>query len=235
MAALGGWRRVVLVLVLVASVALATRWWLGSSWSIATIQDQIHAAGPAAPWAFMGLYAIATVLMLPGAPLTLSAGFLFGPLSGVAYAWIGASVGALAAYAVGRPGRGPLHAWLHRRFARVTRYVDDHSLGAVLTLRLVPLVPFNALNYALGLTGVPPRPYVVGTLLGILPGTTAYVLFGAAAGSSTKWSSPAFYAPLLLAILLTVVGVLIAKRLRPRTAAAEVRGGDRTVEDGGSS
>lgn len=216
-----GWRRVLLVLALVSAVALLARWWLGGAWSMDAIRDEVHAAGPAAPWVFIGLYALATILLLPGAPLTLSAGFLFGPIVGVAYAWVGASAGALGAYAIGRRGRGPLHAWLLRKFSRATRYVDGHSLGAVLTLRLVPLVPFNALNYALGLAGVPRRPYVLGTLLGILPGTTAYVLFGAAAGSSGHWASPTFYGPLAFAILLTIAGVFVARKMQSRTPSAE--------------
>jgi uncharacterized membrane protein YdjX (TVP38/TMEM64 family) len=220
-AAASGWRRVVLVIVLVGALALAARWWIGGAWSLTPNRNEVQAAGPAAPWFFMALYALATVLMLPGAPLTLSAGFLFGPLFGVLYAWLGAGVGAIAAYGIGRRGRGPLHAWLHQRFSRATRYVDDHSLGTVLTLRLVPLVPFNGLNYGLGLTGVPPRPYVLGTLLGILPGTTAYVMFGAAASSGTQWTSPSFYTPLALAILLTVAGILVARRLQASTPRAE--------------
>ncbi len=214
MAPQGGSWCTILVLAIVAGAALLARSWFGASWSLATIRDQIHAAGPAAPWVFIGLYVLATIFMLPGAPLTLSAGFLFGPIPGVLYAWVGASAGALSAYGIGRRGRGPLHAWLLRRFTRATRYVDDHSLATVLTLRMVPLVPFNALNYALGIVGVPRRAYVVGTLLGILPGTTAYVLLGAAAGSTAQWASPSFYAPLAIALLLTIFGVMVARRLQ---------------------
>lgn len=209
-----------LILVLVALVAITARLLLGDAWTLEAIGQRVDGAGAWAPLAFVAVYALATVLLLPGAPLTIAAGLLFGPIVGVACAWAGASLGASGAYGIARAGRGAPHAWLHRRFARATRFVEERSLGSVLLLRLVPLVPFNALNYGLGFAGVPPRAYVLGTMIGILPGTTAYVLFGAAAGSSASFTSPSFYVPLGIAIALAAIGYVVARRLSPRVAHA---------------
>jgi uncharacterized membrane protein YdjX (TVP38/TMEM64 family) len=119
---------------------------------------------------------------VPGTPLTLITGALLGPWWGTLVALVGNSLGALAAFALARtvgrtwvqtkllPKYPALHAWERALFTK--------GLYTVLFMRLVPLFPFNALNFLLGVTEVRTRDYVLGTVVGIIPGTFLFVYFG---------------------------------------------------------
>ncbi|HET9332168.1 MAG TPA: TVP38/TMEM64 family protein [Gemmatimonadota bacterium] len=145
--------------------------------------------GERGPWAgaILGLAWIpSAVLLVPGTILTLGTGFLLGLGRGLAVVSLGSTVGATAAFLVGRYlGRD----WVRRRigerraFEGIDRAIEAEGLKVVLLLRLSPLVPFNALNYALALTGVRLRDYVLGSWVGMLPGTLLYVWLGAGARS----------------------------------------------------
>jgi uncharacterized membrane protein YdjX (TVP38/TMEM64 family) len=102
------------------------------------------------------------------------------------------------------------------RVAGVDRWLTDRGLGAVLFLRLVPLFPFNAVNYGAGLSGLPTATYVAGTAVGILPGTVAFVGLGAGLDDP---GSATFLASLALLGVLSAAGVA-ALRLWPLTRRA---------------
>lgn len=128
----------------------------------------------------------AAILFVPGTVLTLGTGFLLGLETGLAVVSLGSTVGATAAFLVGRRlGRD----WVRQRvgerraFRGIDRAIEREGLKVVLLLRLSPIVPFNALNYALALTGVRLRDYVLGSWVGMLPGTLLYVWLGAGARS----------------------------------------------------
>lgn len=131
---------------------------------------------------FAALYALATVLFLPGTPFTILAGVLFGTFTGTAVVVVGASVGAFLAFILSRFfGKEAVDAVLHTYARTIYEYdkkLEQHGLITMLFLRLVPLFPFNALNFVLGLTQVRAKDYVIGTVVGIIPGTFAYVYFG---------------------------------------------------------
>lgn len=128
----------------------------------------------------------AAVLVVPGSVLTLGTGFLLGPGWGLLVISIGSTLGATAAFLVGRKlGRDWVRERLggHERLSGVDGAIEREGLKVVLLLRLSPLIPYNALNYALSLTGVSLRDYVIGSWLGMLPGTVLYVALGAGARS----------------------------------------------------
>ncbi len=131
-------------------------------------------------------YIVACVFLLPGSVLTLGAGFLFGVPIGLLSAWIGATLGACAAFLVGRT---LARDWVARKvsgtqkFAAVDEAVGREGFKIVLLLRLSPIFPFNFLNYALGLTKVSFWQYALASLIGMLPGGLMYVYFGSAARS----------------------------------------------------
>src|SRR5246127_2021510 len=136
--------------------------------------------------AFIALYVLATVCMLPGLILTVAAGAIFGLLRGVVLVSAASVLGASAAFFIGRTvARG----WTQRRIAGWPRFrALDGALAArgfwiVLLTRLSPLFPFNVLNYAYGVTTVRPRDYIAASWLGMLPGTGVYVYAGSAAAS----------------------------------------------------
>jgi len=127
---------------------------------------------------FVVAYAIAAGLGLPGSVFTLAGGALFGTLLGTLLNWIGATIGATIAYLIARSlGRDAVRKLLGKHAGALDRAVADGGFANLLRLRLIPIVPFNALNFGAGLAGVPLRSYVLATALGILPGTAVYTFF----------------------------------------------------------
>lgn len=134
---------------------------------------------------FIALYILATVAFLPGSILTLGAGVVFGVVLGAVYVFIGATLGAIAAFLIGRYwARG----WVSQKiasnpkFAAIDKAVAAEGLKIVLLTRLSPIFPFNLLNYAFGVTGVSLKDYVLGAI-GMIPGTVLYVYIGSLAGN----------------------------------------------------
>ncbi|MBI2390852.1 MAG: TVP38/TMEM64 family protein [Deltaproteobacteria bacterium] len=134
-------------------------------------------------------YVLSAVLLLPGSVLTLGAGFAWGPVLGVI---IVSPVSVLAATAAFVLGRTLLRARVERRIGRdprlraIDRAIAEHGMKLVLLLRLSPVLPFNALNYALALTRVRLRDYVIGSALGMFPATVLYVYLGTLVTSGSE-------------------------------------------------
>lgn len=206
-----GWVRLAVLAVLVlggfAGFAL-----LGAP-SPQQVEEAIRSVGPVAPLVFVLVYAVLTVLVFPGSVLTVAAGVAFGTVLGTALSVVGASLGAAGAYQVGRRlGREKVAELAGARFAVLDDWLERRGFLAVLYARLIPIIPFNVLNYAAGVTRVPFRDYLVATVIGIIPGTFAFAALG---GSFEDPTSPAFLAAVGLIIALAVAGPL-AQRCRAR-------------------
>lgn len=164
-----------LALLVVIAVALALR----DRFDAVALQAWVEGAGAAGPLLFMGLYAVATVLFLPGAVITLAGGALFGPLWGTLWNLTGATVGAALAFLMTRHLGAD---WVARRagprLQRLNEGVASEGWRFVAFVRLVPLLPFNLLNYALGLTRIPFVTYLLATWVFMLPGAFAYTWIG---------------------------------------------------------
>lgn len=134
---------------------------------------------------FIGIYIVATVAFLPGSILTLGAGVIFGVWLGAFYVFVGATLGATAAFLV---GRYLARNWVAKKIAgndkfnAIDRAVSKEGLKIVLLTRLSPIFPFNLLNYAFGVTGVSIQDYILGSI-GMIPGTIMYVYIGSLAGN----------------------------------------------------
>jgi uncharacterized membrane protein YdjX (TVP38/TMEM64 family) len=127
---------------------------------------------------FVAAYALLTALALPGSILTIAGGAIFGFGVGSILNWTGALIGASLAFLLARTlGLGAVRRLLGRNAARLEALADTHGFVTVLRLRLIPVVPFNVLNFGEGLSGVPFRDYVLGTALGLIPGTLVYTWF----------------------------------------------------------
>ncbi len=138
--------------------------------------------------AFIAIYIAATVAFLPGSILTLGAGVVFGVLLGSVYVFIGATLGAIAAFLVGRYlARGWISKKIegNQKFAAIDKAVAREGLKIVLLTRLSPIFPFNLLNYAFGITGVSLKDYALGSI-GMIPGTVMYVYIGSLAGDLAR-------------------------------------------------
>ncbi|MCW2609804.1 MAG: hypothetical protein JWM15_1050 [Cryptosporangiaceae bacterium] len=165
--------------------------------------------------------AVLAVLLFPRAGVAAVAGVVFGPWPATGYVLTGTLLGAAAAFGVGRVlGREYLDRLTVRhggtgRLARLDGWLGRRALLAVVTARLLPVVPFGLLNYAFGATRVRPGTFLAGTAVGILPSTFLYAVVGAAASDPT---SPLFLGAAALTAVLAVGGALLVGRLSRRGA-----------------
>ena len=175
------------------------------------LRTWVDGAGVWAPALFFGAYVVLALVPFPKAVLTAVGGAVFGLWAGAALAWGAALIGATLCFGLGRLlGRDAVDRLVRGRLARVDELLGTHGIAAVLVVRLVPLVPFMAINYASGLTGVRLRHYVVGSAIGMVPGTLAYAALGAY--GDQPWDLVAAGAGLLVLVL---VGSWWARRLDP--------------------
>jgi len=191
----------------------------------ASLQLQIRNLGPWAPLALIALFALATVLFLPGAIFGLIGGALFGPIWGSAWNLVGATLGATLAFLT---ARYVAPDWASRRsgarLKRLIEGVEAEGWRFVAVVRLVPLVPFNLLNYALGLTRIRLSHYVVASAVAMIPGTVAYTWLGYAGREVAAGSETAVRNVLLALGLLALVAFL------PRLVRRFRRNGPRWIE-----
>lgn len=174
-----------------------------------SVRMQLQSLGPEAPTAFIAVYALAAVLFLPGAIVGLAGGALFGPLWGSVWNLVGATLGATLAFLA---ARYVLADWVARRsggrLKTLIEGVEAEGWRFVALMRLVPVFPFNLLNYALGLTRIRLSHYVLASLIAMIPGTVAYTWLGYA-GREVATGSEAAVRNLLLTLgLLALVGFL---------------------------
>lgn len=135
--------------------------------------------GSASPLMFIGMYAVATVLFLPGGLLTLAGGAMFGTLPGALYSLTGATVGATLAFLLARYVASDwVAARLHAKLPTLMQGIESEGWKFVGLVRLVPIIPFNALNYALGLTRIKVSHYAWASFVFMLPGALAYSYLG---------------------------------------------------------
>lgn len=219
-----GWLRPALLLVAVVGMAVSAPL-LGLGERLAALRGWIEGLGTAGPLVFALLYAAATAAGVPASLLTVAAGAMFGSLVGVATVLAGATAGAAAAFAIARYlARDAVAAWLGKseRFARLDDLTERHGAIIVAITRLVPLFPFNLLNYGFGLTRVRFGTYLVWSFVCMLPGTALYVV-GADALTQGVAEGRAPWA--LLGVLAGVVLVLsvAVHRARRALAAREAR------------
>lgn len=176
--------------------------------------DLLHRFPVMAPLIFLGIYALAPSLFLPSIPLTLAAGFFWGPVLGVIFSISGATLGAclpffLARYLFQETIRAKAPAerwkWLQDR-------VIEHGWKAVAFTRLVPVFPFNLLNYLFGLTPIPFRQYLLSTFVFMLPACIAFVAFGSSLGELIMRGN---IRGVVIGVVTAVIAFLVPVSLRP--------------------
>lgn len=219
-------RGLLLVAILIGVAVAASR---GSALNAAAVERLVASAGATAPLLFILGYAVATVFFMPGSVLTLAAGALFGPVAGAFYSLTGATLGATLAFLVARFLAG---AWVARkaggRLRDFVQGVEAEGWRFVAFVRLVPLFPFNLVNYALGLTRIPLVQYVLASYLCMLPGALAYAYLGFAGREAATGGEGLLQKGLIaLALLATAAFLpkLVMRLRRPpagRTDAASV-------------
>jgi uncharacterized membrane protein YdjX (TVP38/TMEM64 family) len=202
-------------------------WWVGRSLSpgLLRIVAHIQNVGPAAPAAFIAIYALAVVALIPASLLTIAGGAVFGLLPGMIYALVGATLGSTGAFLIGRHAARRLVARrlaAMPRFVAIERAVSARGRRIVFLLRLSPVVPFNFLNYALGLTTISVWDFVFASL-GTVPGAFVYSYAGkvtgealALAGKAEIPKNASYYAVLLAGLVATIAATTVVTRTARR-------------------
>jgi uncharacterized membrane protein YdjX (TVP38/TMEM64 family) len=211
------WIRLAVFLILMAAIAAAISY--RDQFDVAALESWIQNAGVLAPLLFMLVYAVGAVLFLPGTVLTLAGGALFGPLLGTFYNLTGATIGAALAFLISRYLASD---WVADktggRLKQLISGVETEGWRFVAFVRLVPLFPFNLLNYALGLTRIRFSHYLLATYICMLPGAFAYTYLGYAGREAVGGSEGLIQKALLALMLLAAVAFLprLIGRLRKK-------------------
>jgi len=199
--------RIILLLGLLVAVTLAIVY--RDQFDAVALEAWVRDAGPVAPLLFMLIYAAAAVLFLPGSVLTLAGGALFGPVLGTIYNLIGATLGATLAFLIARYLASD---WVAEktggRVKQLINGVEGEGWRFVAFVRLVPLFPFNLLNYALGLTRLRLLHYILATYVFMLPGAIAFTYLGYAGREAVAGGEGMIQKGLLALSLLAVVAFL---------------------------
>jgi len=199
--------RIALLLILIAGITLAVIY--REHLDAEALQNWVKNAGTAAPVIFMLIYIAGTVFFLPGSVLTLLGGALFGPVMGTFYNLTAATIGAMLAFLIARYLASD---WVANktggRVRQLINGVENEGWRFVAFVRLVPLFPFNLLNYALGLTRIKFLHYSITTYIAMLPGAIAYTYLGYI-GKEAATGGEGLVKKILLALaLLAIVSFL---------------------------
>jgi uncharacterized membrane protein YdjX (TVP38/TMEM64 family) len=180
----------------------------------------IDGLGIWAPIVFIIFYALATVLFIPGLPLTLLSGMVFGPIYGSIWVSIASTLGASLAFLTGRYiGKDYVVKKFKNSdiFIKLDKGINNHGWKMIAITRLVPIFPFNAQNYVYGLTNVPFKTYALISWICMLPATIGYVfLAGAIIGGKGDNVKTITFATTGIAvlILLSIISKVIIKKLK---------------------
>lgn len=194
------------------------------------VVSQLSTLGPSGPVLFVLLYIVASLTMAPAFVLTFAAGAVWGLWWGSLYVYIGAVLGASTVhFLAARLVRTRVTQWLDRepRVAAVRRAVAGQGVWIMFLLRLSPLIPFVQLNYALVLSGVRYRDYVLATI-GMWPTIIMYVYYGKVAGDVAALATgvapprgPEYYAMLVVGLVATVVATTMVARAAKKAMVAQ--------------
>ncbi len=209
------WRRLLVLLLLMLGIAAALYW--REQVSVEAVSGWVTRLGWLAPLAFIAAYAIATVFFLPGVLFTLAGGALFGPWLGTLCNLTGATLGAGLAFLT---ARYLARDWVAQRAGKRLRQlidgVDAEGWRFVAFVRLVPLFPFNVLNYALGLTRIPLLQYLVTTFIFMAPAGAAYTYLGHAGREAASGGEDVIHKMLLALAIIACIAFLSRVLLRLR-------------------
>ncbi|ESA34670.1 membrane protein [Leptolyngbya sp. Heron Island J] len=205
------------MVLLTAAPAMAQEAAGGIQGTLQNALNWIEGLGAIAPIVFIIMYIVITVSFLPASVVTLGAGAVFGIVKGTILVFIGAMLGATAAFLI---GRYLARDWVsqkvagNRIFKAIYDAIEKEGRKIIFLVRLSPAFPFNLLNYALGLTNVSLTDYVLGTV-GILPGTILYVYLGGVVGSAAagQQRTPAEWAFLIIGLVATFAVVFIVTKV----------------------
>src|SRR4051794_38626644 len=170
------------------------------------LRDWATSVGPWFPLAFLAAHIVVTVFPFPRTAFTLAAGLLFGPYLGVPLAVVASTISAVIALLLVRAAGWQLSRLVrHPRVDSLDARLRERGWPAVLSMRMIPAVPFSVLNYAAGASAVRVLPYTLATFIGLMPGTAAVVILGDALTGNV---SPLLFLVSLCTASLGVAGMV---------------------------
>lgn len=172
------------------------------------LKTYINSFGIMAPVVFIIIFILSTIFFVPGLPITVLSGILFGAWWGTIYVVIGSTIGVSISFLIGRYiGRDFVQALVSKneKMAKLDKYINEQGNTILIISRLVPLFPFNLQNYAYGITGISFKTYLWYSLIFMIPGTFIYTCFGALAYSAVPTKEFAFYSAILLIGLCVLI------------------------------
>ena len=201
------------LVVLILITGSAYLLWQHAEWfdNPSLIKREVLAWGIWGPVIYVLLYAFGPSLLVPGAVMTIAGGLAFGTLWGSIYSLVGADAGALVAFAAGRfLGQSFVRGAVGQRFEKLLGHIERHGFQIIFYLRLVPIIPYNALNLLAGASPITFRDYFWASMIGMVPGTILFAFLGDALWHPT--SSRFFLALALIAVCF--IGGELARRWR---------------------
>ena len=181
----------------------------------------IQSFGAIAPIVYVLLFAILPIFFFPVPILAVAGGLAFGFVEGSLLTLLGASINCYLMFIISRRfGRDYVRNLLKRKLNekqhdRIFNVSDDKLMMGLVILRLIPLVPYNLINYGYGLTNISLSKYMIASVLGIVPGTVVFLYFGASSNNMLSWQ---FLLSCVLVILLTVGSIKISKIIEAKEA-----------------
>jgi uncharacterized membrane protein YdjX (TVP38/TMEM64 family) len=192
------------------------------------LRDWATSVGPWFPLAFLAAHIVITVFPFPRTAFTLAAGLLFGPYLGVPLAVLASSLSAVIALLLVRAAGWQLSRLVrHPRVDSLDARLRERGWPAVMSMRMIPAVPFSVANYAAGASAVRVLPYMLATLVGLLPGTAAVVILGDALTGNVN---PLLFLVSLCTASLGIAGMVYEIRTHRRHHRARVAESDQAGE-----
>jgi len=200
------------IILLLAGIVVAIMY--RDQFSAEALENWVNGFGAAGPIVFMLIYIVGTVFFLPGSVLTLAGGALFGPVMGTFYNLTAATIGAIISFIAARYLASD---WVEKkagdRVKALNEGVEADGWKYVAIVRLIPLFPFNILNYALGLTKIKLTHYSLATYIFMLPGAIAYTYLGYV-GREAAAGDQAIIQKIMLGITLLAIVSFIPSLIR---------------------
>jgi uncharacterized membrane protein YdjX (TVP38/TMEM64 family) len=226
------WTKPLLIITAIVAVLVLGGKYFNLQQRLADALAWIEGLGPAGMGVYTLLYIVACVFFIPGSLLTLGAGAIYGVVTGSLLVSVSSTLGATAAFLV---GRYVARSWVahkiegNARFSAIDNAVADEGWRIVGLTRLSPVFSFNLLNYAYGLTRVSLKEYVLASWIGMMPGTVMYVYIGSLAGDlasvgteSTEAPSAARWAINIIAFLATVLVTVYVTKIAKKALAEKI-------------
>jgi len=222
----------IVIKLLIGILLVAGLWWMVKcqcvnfkSLTPAALRDFIQSFGSFAVLAYIAAYALNTIsIMPPIAALSLTAGLAFGAVWGAFYLMLAAMIGTSATFLISRYfGRNLIEKMLKGKFMDLDEKLAKNGFMTILFFRVIPLVPYEVLNYAGGLSHIKFKDYFLATFLGLVPGVIVSAFFGGSLGeikSMRDIFAPKFLIAIGLMILIIAVPAIyqiVKKRAKKGT------------------